>query len=108
MLGAFDAGAGISATRRGVATVADGITFDGLSLGALLSLGGSFDLARIGILDLLGPGASTALGRIPGLGRFLDTVSIVLELKPNLAGSADFDIVPKLAFSQSGLAGNFA
>lgn len=108
LLGRFDAGAGISATGRGTATLADGITFDGLSLGASLSLGGSFDLARIGILDLLGPGASTSLSLIPGLGKALDAVSIVLELKPSLAGSAEFDILPKFSFSQSELTGRLA
>jgi hypothetical protein len=86
----------INGSESGTATQSQGIVLRQASLG--ISLGGSYDLGQVGLLDLVTPGLSDALGAIPGLGDLLKTISIVLSLEPQFGGSATFAFDPAFAF----------
>lgn len=51
-----------------------------------------FQLARIGMLDLLGPGASTVIGRVPGLNSIVQGTSIGVWAIPGLDGELVYQL----------------
>jgi len=81
---------------RGTATLQSGITFDEVfghgEIGARLELG------RVGLLDLLGPGLSSAIGGVPGLGDLAKTVSAIIYVTPDVEGDVTFALNPTIAF----------
>jgi hypothetical protein len=81
---------------RGTATLQSGITFDEVfghgEIGARLELG------RVGLLDLLGPGLSSAIGGVPGLGDLAKTVSVIIYVIPDVEGDVTFALNPTIAF----------
>ncbi|MCX6915609.1 MAG: hypothetical protein NT167_21625, partial [Verrucomicrobia bacterium] len=86
----------LEAGLRGTATIQKGITFDNAfghgELEAKLELG------RVGLLDLLGPGLSSTVGGIPGLGDWTKTVSIIIYVSPGIGGEITFAPQPVFAF----------
>lgn len=103
LLGTTKVDVGIAAKGAGSATVSNGLTLD--QIGASLSFESRFDLGKFGILDLLGPGVTTSLSKIPGLGKALNVISIVIELEPGLSGSVMFAVSPEFAFDSAELTG---
>jgi hypothetical protein len=86
--GTFEGGA------RGNATIQKGITFDEIFCRSEFE--GRFELGRLGLLDLVGPGLSSAAGRIPGLKDILSGVSAVLYLITDLNGEIILVLQPTL------------
>jgi hypothetical protein len=103
LLGTTDIDVGIAAKGAGTATLASGLTLE--RIGAELSFESKFDLGKFGILDLFGPGATTTLSKIPGLGKALNVISIVIELEPGLSGSIMFAVRPAFSFESAELTG---
>lgn len=83
---------------HGTATVTTGIRLEELVGGG--SLEARLELGRFGVLDLLGPGLSTGLGQIPGLGDALKNVSIIIYVIPGLQGEFVWGMQPDLHFEQ--------
>ncbi len=54
-----------------------------------------FQLGRIGMLDFLGPGASTVIGRVPGLNSIVQGTSIGLWAIPGLEGDLVYQLGPR-------------
>ena len=108
VLGKFDAGAKIEATGEGTATKGNGIKLDTVSLNSELELKGKFDLAKISLLDFFLPSVTTALNKIPKVGKILNTVSIVIELEPNFTGGSTFALYPEFDFESAELTGKMA
>ncbi|MGD0947829.1 MAG: CARDB domain-containing protein [Candidatus Binatia bacterium] len=87
----------INGSASGTATQSQGIVMSQASLA--ISLGGSYDLGQVGLLDLVTPGLSDSVDAIvPGLGYVLNTVSIDLSLQPQFDGSATFALDPAFVF----------
>ncbi len=87
----------------GTATVSDGIKFKEFSLSG--SVNGKFELGRVGLPDLLGPGLSTGLGKIPGLADTLKPVSVLINLSPSIDGNVFCTVQPEFAFKSAELSG---
>jgi len=96
----------IEGGARGTATVTNGITFNEVFAGG--RVGTKLELGRVGLLDLLGPGLSTSVGRIPGLGDLLKTISIIIYVTPELNGEIVFALDPQFAFKRLEIAGDVA
>jgi len=96
----------IEGWANGTATVTNGITFNEVSAGA--GIGAKLELGRVGLLDLLGPGLSTSVSKIPGLGDLLKTISIIIYVAPELNGEIVFALDPKFAFKRLEVAGDVA
>ena len=108
IIGDYTGEAGISATGKGTATLAKGLTFDELTMTPSLGLSGEFRLAAFGLPDLLGPGLSSTLAQFPFLRPVLDNVVIVVMVKPSLTGEAEFAFLPKFKFNGFDLTGKAA
>jgi hypothetical protein len=93
----------IEAGARGTATLSQGFTFDevfgGVEIEARLELG------RYGLADLLGPGLSTALSRVPGLDALTRNTSVIIYAIPGIEGEATWSVNPSWAFTQVEAAG---
>ena len=87
----------------GTATLADGIEFD--SVFGHGEIAARLELGRFGVLDLLGPGFSTAAGKIPGLEAALKVVSIIVYVIPGVEGDLVFALGPEFAFDSFELTG---
>ena len=81
---------------RGTATLQKGITFD--QVFGHGELEAKLELGRVGLLDLLGPGLSSAVGGIPGLGDLTKTVSVIIYVIPGIDGEITFALQPVFAF----------
>ncbi len=86
----------LEAGARGTATIERGITFD--QVFGHGELEAKLELGRLGLLDLLGPGLSSMVGGIPGLGSWTKTVSIIIYVIPGIDGEVTFALDPVFAF----------
>lgn len=86
----------LEAGGRGTATIESGITFD--QVFGHGELEAKLELGRVGLLDLLGPGLSSMVGGIPGLGDWTKTVSVVIYVIPGIDGEVTFALDPVFAF----------
>jgi hypothetical protein len=86
----------LEAGIRGTATIQKGITFD--TVFGHGELEAKLELGRVGLLDLLGPGLSSAVGGIPGLGDWTKTVSVMIYVIPGIDGEITFALQPVFAF----------
>ena len=93
----------VEAGLRGTATWQSGITFD--EVFGRAEIGGRLELGRVGVLDLLGPGLSSAIGGVPGLGDLAKTVSVIIYVIPDIAGEVTFALNPKFAFKSLEMTG---
>jgi hypothetical protein len=105
-IGNKEASFSVSGMSRGHAGCTSGVTLDSASLAVALGL--KLELGRVGILDLVGPGLSTGLGKIPGLSGLLNTISVLISLQPQFDGNATFDLNPQFAFERLQVAGDVA
>ena len=93
----------IDAGARGTATVYRGITFDEVfGHGAIEA---RLELGRVGLLDLFGPGLSSAVGRIPYLGDVVKIVSVIIYVIPGLDGELVIALHPDFHFESLEIAG---
>lgn len=88
---------------RGTATLANGIAFNEVFGRGELSV--KLELGRVGVLDLLGPGLSSTVGRIPGLSDLTKTVSVIIYVIPGIDGEIVFALQPKFEFKSAELTG---
>ena len=78
--------------------------FDKFSL--VGSIKGTLEIGRVGVLDVIGPGSTTAAGYIPGLSGLLDNISLVIYAKPGIEGSLNLALDPQIAFENIELTGS--
>jgi hypothetical protein len=93
----------LEAGERGTATIQKGITFD--EVFGHGELEAKLELGRVGLLDLLGPGLSSAVGGIPGLGDLTKTVSVIIYVIPGIDGELTFALQPLFAFDRLEMTG---
>lgn len=93
----------IEAGARGTATIDRGITFD--EIFGHGELEAKLELGRVGLLDLLGPGLSSGVGAIPGLGDLTKTISIIIYVIPGVDGEIVFALQPVFAFDSLEISG---
>ena len=93
----------LQAGLRGTATIQKGITFDECFGHAEIEA--RLELGRFGLLDLLGPGLSSAVGRVPGLRDVVKTVSLIIWVIPGVEGDLTVAFHPKLAFDSLEMTG---
>jgi hypothetical protein len=88
---------------RGTATIEQGIRFS--EVFGRGEIEAKLELGRYGLPDLLGPGLSTAMAKIPGAKKLLDTVTIVVYVIPGINGEIVFALDPRFEFSRAELTG---
>lgn len=93
----------IEAGARGTATFQSGITFD--EVFGHGEIQGILELGRFGLLDLMGPGLSSSVGAIPGLGDATKLVSVIIYAIPGIDGEITFALDPQFAFDELELTG---
>ena len=87
----------IQAGVRGTATIQQGITFNtAFGHGEIAA---KLELGRVGLLDLLGPGLSSGVSSIPGLGELTKTISVTIYVIPGVDGEITFALQPAFAFN---------
>ncbi len=94
----------IKGGASGTAKVISGITFNEVFVEGSLVL--KLELARVGLLDLLGPGLSSVVGRIPGLGNLVKAISIIIYVEPELGGQIVFALEPEFEFDRMEIKGD--
>ncbi len=82
----------VNGTAKGTATASTGITFQ--SVGLVAGLETRLELTRFGLLDIFGPGLTTAFSAVPSAGKILKNVSIIVWLIPALDGTATVMVSP--------------
>ena len=70
-----------------------------------VSLATRFELTRYGVADLITPGVSTLLGKIPGLEKTLKNTSVIVWAKPELSGAAVLTPFPEFDFKRLEISG---
>lgn len=106
LFGATEANAMLGFEAKGVATPARGVQLKELS--PKLALDAKYELGRVGMADLITPGASTALSSIPFLESALRAFSIMFWVKPGLEGTAVIGVSPELSFKRVEMKGKTA
>ena len=93
----------LKAGARGTATIQNGVTFD--EIFGRAEIRANLELGRVGLVDLVGPGLSTAVSSIPGLGELTKTVSVILYVIPSVEGEITATTQPAFAFKEVQLIG---
>ena len=96
----------VQAGASGTATLSRGITFDEVSGSASIAV--RLELGRVGLPDLLGPGLSSVLSKIPGLGKVVDLLSVIIYVEPEVGGAIVFGLSPAFAFKTATVDGDIA
>ncbi|HOW72830.1 MAG TPA: CARDB domain-containing protein [Phycisphaerae bacterium] len=94
----------VSAKLDGTADWRDGIALE--SLQGHAAIAGRFELGKVGLADLLGPGLSTSLGAIPGLSGVVSNFAAKIYLIPSIEGDAVFAVSPAFKFDELRIAGD--
>ena len=94
----------IEGLATGTATVANGITFDDVSLN--VGAGTKLELGRVGVPQML-PGLSGMISKIPGLKGFVDTLSAIIYLDLAANGAGVFALDPRFKFDHLEMGGDF-
>jgi hypothetical protein len=88
----------IEGGAQGTATLSQGFTFDEV-LGRV-EIEVKLELGRYGLADLLGPGLSTALSKVPGLEKLTRNTSVIIWVIPGVEGEATWSVKPSWAFKE--------
>ncbi|MBX3739698.1 MAG: SUMF1/EgtB/PvdO family nonheme iron enzyme [Akkermansiaceae bacterium] len=104
-VGKVSASTGFHFSGTGTASPTKGFTLDGVTMEPRFNISGQFRLGTFGPLDLLAPGISNVLGRIPRLRESLDNVVIVVMLKPNVEGRLAMGLWPEFKLKSGELTG---
>ena len=94
--------ANVDGYAAGTASRATGIVFQTVGVNAGLST--RLELARYGLVDIFGPGLTTLFSKVPGVGKALKNVSVIVWLIPALDGSASVKVSP-FDFNEATLTG---
>ena len=95
----------VNAGAQGAASWSEGITLkQGSGHGEIK---GKFELTRYGLLDLLGPGLSAALSKVPKLDQMTKNTSVMIWALPAIEGDVTWTFNPRIAFESMEWAGKF-
>jgi alpha-tubulin suppressor-like RCC1 family protein len=86
----------LKGSQEGKLSATTGFVVGDLTVSA--SVGGKLELGRYGAADMFGPGLSTFLADVPGLGKVVEATSLIVYAKPELSGSAVFAWHPDFDF----------
>jgi len=100
-----DVSAEVKGKANGNATLSRGIDVSGLQFSSALSLGGKYPIGSYGPLGLLGPKLTEVFVDSPGLKEAFQAVSMVIWLKPELAGEFSVAAYPTLNFEDFAFTG---
>src|SRR5207248_977431 len=82
----------IEASARGTGTFQSGITVD--EVFGRGEIEARLELGRLGLPDLLGPGLSSAVAKVPGLGDLTKSISVIIYVIPEMDGAITFATKP--------------
>lgn len=95
------------ASSRGTATLGSGIRFSDIQ-GSGGITAPKFVVWKLSPLDLLGPGLTTVVSKIPGLGPQVNKISIPITAQPSASGDIRFSLDPTFAFAHLQISGDVA
>lgn len=93
----------IEAGARGTATRQNGITFN--EIFGHGEIQAKLELGRVGLADLIGPGLSSTVASVPGLGDLTKAVSVIIYIIPAVEGEITFATQPQFTFDTLELTG---